>query len=58
MSKVFSYFDDDECISCGSPNYRQSNVPGLCVDCNPSGGTDDRKHKNEIIVKNGLIKKR
>lgn len=56
MSKTFSYFDEDQCIECGAPNFRESNISGVCVDCNPSGGTDDRKHKNEIITKNNLNK--
>lgn len=51
MSKTFSYLDNDECVECGAPNFRESNIPGVCTECNPTGGSDSRKHKNEVHVK-------
>lgn len=51
MSKTFSYFDDDECVECGAVNIRESSIPGVCTECNPSGGSDSRKHKNQILIR-------
>lgn len=51
MSKTFSYLDGNECVECGAPNFRESNIPGVCIDCNPSGGSDARKHKNELPIR-------
>lgn len=51
MSKTFSYLDNDECVECGAPNFRESSIPGVCTDCNPAGGSDSRKHKNEVLVR-------